>query len=69
MTGAKDIARSHVMEHSLAFCANGGTLRRMKRGVVKNRFKKPFVVLVSKDGKSKRSGTWPCGHRNNPHRR
>lgn len=56
------------MDGALALSGHGH-YHKMKRGVVKNRFRTPHVKYGSKEGKPFRIGKWKCGHRNNPHKR
>lgn len=68
MNNKNETLRSHVIDSALGKAVESGRSRG-KKGVAKNRFLHPYVVLDSKDGKSFRSGKWKCGHRHNPNSR
>jgi hypothetical protein len=63
----REIERSHVVDGALDSAGHAGWNRHKRKHIVKNRFRTPYVKLVSRGGKSQRSGTWPCGHRHNNH--
>lgn len=56
---SRDTLRSHVMDNALAMSGRAGRSGvRPKKGVVKNRFRSPFVTYVTIDGKTTRTGNW-----------